>query len=103
MTRSTTALLCVIGFLAAQTYAQSNPEPNIPYEDGFEGFRYKWEGGRKYDYSQIKEKWSSSLDMRFREIGYPNINGDGSYVTEYLEISGTKTELDYTFNQAIKF
>ena len=98
-------ILTVIGVLAVQTFAQnSNPQPYIPSEFALTGLKYKWEGGERVNLDEIfEERWSSKLNMKYRENLYPNISGDGSWVIEYLEIVTAKNEIDYAFNQDTKY
>ena len=102
MNKSSIAIiLSVIGCMTLQVSAA--PEPVIPFEYAFNGTKFKWEGGKKTDNFQIREKWSSQLNFRYKEHRFPNISGDGSYVTEYLEIEGENDEMDYSYNQYTKY
>ena len=50
MNRSSLSIvLSVIGILAVQSYAEgTHTEAFIPFEYGFDGIKYKFEGGRKF-------------------------------------------------------
>ena len=95
-------ILTVIGVLAAQTYAEPHTEAFVPFEYGFDGIKYKFEGGRKFQFGEIKEKWSSKMNTRYLEYRYPSISGDNTMVTEYIDIIAGRNEMDYSYNQETK-
>ena len=42
------------------------------------------------------------MNTRYLEYRYPSISGNGSMVTEYIDIIAGRNEMDYSYNQETK-